>query len=241
MTQEPNPGATPPPTWTPDAGQPAASQPAPAATPAPYAAPAQPAYAAPPAQPSTSFAPAPVSPTISSPQPKNRASAGTAILLLGALVAIGGVAFAVGRVTAPTTSATAGRGNGAGGAGFGGGFGPGASGNPGGAFGGGFGRGGGGVNVTGTVVSIDANTIEVKLSTGNTVTLNLGSSTTYRTATTGSASDVAAGDTVELGLSVGTRQPGASAQPRPSGGTGGGFGGFGGFGGGTVSTVTVVK
>jgi len=73
------------------------------------------------------------------------------------------------------------------------------------------------------------------LSTGNTVTLNLNGSTTYRTATTGSASDVAPGDTVELGLSLGNRQPTASGNPRPSGGFGGGLGG------GTVSTVTVVK
>ncbi len=243
MTQEPNPGATPP-TWTPEAGQPAGAppagaQPTPAQAPAPYAAPpAQAPYAAPPVQAPAAFAPAPINPTISTPKPKNRASAGTAILLVGALVAIGGVAFAVGRVTAPAAAAApafGGRGNGTGG-----GFGPTASGGAGG-FGAAFGRGSGGVNVSGTVVSIDANSIQVKLSTGNTVTLNLDSSTTYRTATTGSASDVAPGDTVELGLAVGGRtNPSASGNPRPSGGPGGGFGG--GFGaGGTVSTITVVK
>jgi hypothetical protein len=97
------------------------------------------------------------------------------------------------------------------------------------------------VNISGTVVSIDPSSIQVKLSTGNTVTLNLSSSVTYRTATAGTAADVTPGSTVEIGLALGGgggNGPTASGNPRPSGGFGGGFGG--GFTG-TVGTITVVK
>ena len=218
---QPTPGSTPPPTWTPDATQAPVSPP-----------PAPPAFAPPPA----SFAPAPL---VATTKPRNRASLGTALLLVGALVAIGGVAFAVGRVTAPTATAAtnglgAGRGTGTGGTGFGAGGTGGA-----GAFGG-AGRNGSGLSVTGTVVAIDANTIQLKLTTGATMTLNLGTSVTYRDSTVGSASDVAPGATVELGLSLGAGTgPTASGQPRPSGGFGGGFGG--GLTNATVGTITVVK
>lgn len=215
---QPTPGSTPPPTWTPDAPQGPVSPP-----------PAVPTYAPP-----TSFAPAPL---VATTTPRNRASLGTALLLVGALVAIGGVAFAVGRVTAPAATAAtnglgAGRGTGNGGTGFG----PGASGAPGGFGGfGGVGRTGGGLSVSGTVVSIDASTIQVKLANGTTETLNLGSSVTYRDSTTGSASDVTPGSTVDIGLSLGAGSgPTASGQPRPSGG-------FGGLGNATVGTITVVK
>ena len=210
MTMDsPTPGSTPPPVWTPD---PAPGSQAPATGP-------------------TSFAPAPLTPTMTTR--KNRASAGTALLLVGALVAIGGVAFAVGRVTAPAAAAPtglgagAGRGNGAEN-GFGG---PGGFGG-GGGFGG---RGAGGLSVTGTVVSIDATSIQIKLADGTTETLNLGSSVTYRDSTAGSASDVAPGATVQVSLALGGGTgPTASGQPRPSGG-------FGGLANATVGTITVVK
>lgn len=223
MTQQSTPGGTPPPSWTPDSAVPVAlpahPQPAPIA-PAPALAP-------------TSFAPAPVVATVA-PR-KNRASTGTALLLVGALVAIGGVAFAVGRVTAPpaATAATGfgGRGTGTGGTGLGGVTGTGTG-------TGGFGRGGagGGVSISGTVVSIDATSIQIKLASGTTETLNLGGSVTYRNATAGSAADVTPGATVEIGLALGGGRTGptASGNPRPSGGFGGGFTG-------TVGTITVVK
>ncbi len=207
------PGA--PPTWTPDP------------IPAPVANPIQP----------TSFAPAPVAAKTTA---KNRASAGTALLLVGALVAIGGVAFAVGRVTAPAAASTpaaggfggTGRGAGNGEGGFGG-FGGGAGGA--GGFGGGAGRGAAGVSITGTVVSIDGSTIQFKLANGTTETLNLSPTVTYRDSTTGTAADVTPGATVQIGLALGAGTgPTASGQPRPSGG-------FGGLGAATVGTITVVK
>jgi len=218
MTQESTPGAVPPPSWTPD--------PAPSPTQVAAASPVAPPPPAP-----ASFAPAPISPTVA-PR-KNRASMGTALLLVGALVAIGGVSFAVGRVTAPAPPAATGfggRGTGTGGA-FGG---------TGTGTGGGFGRGAGALSINGTVVAIDASTIQVKLASGNTVTLNLGSNVTYRNANVGTAADVTPGATVEIGLAPGGggNGPSASGNPRPSGGFGGGFGaGFT----GTVGTITVVK
>lgn len=209
MTMDaPTPGSTPPPTWTPD--------------PVPSA-PLNPAQPGGP----TSFAPAPLVPTMTAK--KNRASAGTALLLVGALVAIGGVAFAVGRVTAPAATSAAVNGLGAGNRGTGGTNGAGGF--------GGFGRNGGGVNITGTVVSVDATSIQVKLATGSTVTLTLGNSVVYRAATAGSAAEVTPGATVEVGLTVAAGTgPTASGNPRPSGGFG-----AGGFGTGTVGTITVVK
>jgi hypothetical protein len=208
MTMDaPTPGSTPPPTWTPD---PAPGSQAPASGP-------------------TSFAPAPLVPTMTAR--KNRASAGTALLLVGALVAIGGVAFAVGRVTAPAAATTTGLGAGAG-RGNGGEFGTGGF-NGAGGFGG-AGRAGG-LSVTGTVVSIDATSIQIKLANGTTTTLSLGSSVTYRDSTTGSAADVTPGATVQVALAVGAGTgPTASGQPRPSGG-------FGGLANATVGTITVVK
>src|SRR5450432_296787 len=143
MTMDaPTPGSTPPPTW--------ATDPAPSAP------------VRPPPAPPTSFAPAPLVATMT-PR-KNRASAGTALLLVGALVAIGGVAFAVGRVTAPAAATTTGLGAAGRGTGGEGGFGAGGFGGAGGAGGfGAGGRNGGALSVTGTVVSIDANTIQIKL------------------------------------------------------------------------------
>ncbi len=224
-----NPGSTPP-TWTPD---PVPAAPAYPDSPLPAANPQPPT-------PPTSFAPAPV---VARTAPRNRASTGTALLLVGALVAIGGVAFAVGRVTAPAAAAATnaggfgGTGRGAG-TGEGGGFGGGTGGTGAGGLGGagGFGRGGaGGVSISGTVVSIDGSTIQIKLTTGQTETLNLAPTVTYRDSTTGSAADVTPGSTVQIGLALGAATgPTASGQPRPSGG-------FGGLGGATVGTITVVK
>jgi hypothetical protein len=220
------PGSTPPPSWTPD------PVPAPPPSWTPDSVPAPPANPVP-FTPPTSFAPAPL---VAKTVAKNRASTGTALLLVGALVAIGGVAFAVGRVTAPAAATTpaaggfggAGRGTGEGGTGgFGG---------AGGAGGFGGGRGGAGVNITGTVVSIDGSSIQLKLANGTTETLNLASTVTYRDSTTGTAADVAPGATVQISLALGAGAggPTASGQPRPSGG-------FGGLGNATVGTITVVK
>lgn len=130
------------------------------------------------------------------------------VLVLAATVAIGGVAFAVGRSSAPVSAAT-GNGRGDVGAGFpGGSFAPRASGQP------GFGRGGfgGGLTINGTVESVTGDTLTVKTASGQTIEVTTGASTTYNTQSTADASDVQAGKTVQVQLALGGQgRPSASA------------------------------
>lgn len=160
----------------------------------------------------------------SRPTPAGRASSGSSRILniaLGAavLVAVAGVAFAVGRSTAPvsTTAGTAivpGQGGvivpGQGGNlpdasfdlnGNGNGF-PGGQGGDRGGF-------GGGLAMTGTVDSVSAESITIRLESGQTVTVGLDGSTTYHQQADAAASDVTAGKTVQLQLTGGVR-PGQS-------------------------------
>lgn len=117
-----------------------------------------------------------------------RANSTTNLLIVSALIAFGGVGFAVGHASAGGSSTalsgatTASR------------FAPLASGAP------GVGEGGlgGGATVTGTVVSVAADSITLKLASGQTVTLATGSTTTYHNQTAGSATDLAAGQTVQV-------------------------------------------
>jgi len=130
---------------------------------------------------------------------------------VGLLVAVGGVTFAVGRVTAPAAAASTrgGLGNG--------GFANGGAG-AGGAGAAGFGRGagfGGGVLVTGTVDSVSGTTMTLKEANGTTVTVNLAGTTTYHAQATATAADVAAGKKVLVQVEIaggfgGQGLPGAS-------------------------------
>jgi hypothetical protein len=176
-------------------------------------------------------------PAAADPAPRpagtNRGSSGSSRILniaLGAavLVAVAGVSFAVGRVTAPA-SATTGSGTvfvpGQGGVIVPGGNGgnlPDASFDPNGngAFpGGGQGRGvagdrgfggfGGGLTIGGTVDAISADSITVKLESGQTITVGLDESTTYHQQADAAASDVTTGTTVQLQL-AGRLRPGAN-------------------------------
>lgn len=129
------------------------------------------------------------------------------LLLIGAaIVAIGGVAFAIGRSTAPAGTV---QGLGANG---GGGFQPGASGAP---FAGG-GRGGdllgGGISVSGTVKAVDADSLTLTLDSGTEMTFTLDSTTTYREAIDAAADAVAVGDQVSVGVTGGGRGLGADGQ-----------------------------
>ena len=170
-----------------------------------------PVYAAAP-QPGAVFAPAPVEPSTSTPTPATppAPSRGTGgrwlnVLLVVALgIAIGGVAFAVGRSTAPAAAATT-NGNGFRNGGFvgaangpQGSFAPGASFVPGqGGFRGGL-LGAGSLTITGTVTAMDASGVTIKTANGDEVTIATDGSTTYHTATTGSASDVTVGANVDV-------------------------------------------
>ena len=165
----------------------------------------------------------PFSHTVSTPPPpviapvKKGDRTFTILLAVGLLIAVGGVAFAVGRVTAPAQAATT-RGNfGAGG--FGG-TGTGAAGA--GAARGGF---GGGVLVTGTVDSVSGTTMTLKEANGSTVTVNLASTTTYHAQAAATAADVTTGKQVQVevqvaggfgGQDVPGASPGAAANPSPA-------------------------
>jgi hypothetical protein len=195
--------------------------------------PFQPVTPEPTAVPTSPVASAPV--TVSSnPGPVRKKSSGgsrwlNVVLVVAAAVAIGGVAFAVGRGTA-AASVTTGSGNGRFGNGAfpGGSFVPGASGAPG--FGrGGFGGGlGGGLTVQGTVESVNGDTLTIKTANGQTITVSTGASTTYHTQTDASATDVQAGKTVQVQLAGG----GGAGRPNASATTGGPVG--------TAGSVTVI-
>jgi hypothetical protein len=139
------------------------------------------------------------------------------LLGIAVVVAVGGVAFAVGRATAPApVAATNGRfGNG----GFVGG--PNASGAPGGGFvgPGGF-VGNGGVSIEGTVTAISADSITLKLASGQTVTIPIDAQTTWHQRAAATAADVTSGSTVIVQV-----QGGRGAFTN---GTGNGNGGAGG-------------
>jgi hypothetical protein len=156
-----------------------------------------------------------------------------ALLGVALVVAVGGVAFAAGRATAPASAAAAGRtGTAFNGGGPGGGFvAPGASGAPG---RGGFGGGGfgGAVTVQGTVEAIDGSSITIKTAAGNIVTLSLNGDTSYHTQAPATAADVRTGSTVIVqleGRGRGNSQggPNASGAPSASGAPAAGFGAAG--------------
>jgi len=152
-----------------------------------------------------------------------RASSTSILLIVSALIALGGVGFAVGRATS-TGSGTGTGGNGA--AGLNGGF-PGgadASGRP--DFAGGpNGLTSSGTTVSGTVVSSTADSITLKLADGSQVTLSTGSSTTYHSQTAASGSDVAVGASVIVktataaGTSTGSTASAAASAGTAAGGT----------------------
>jgi hypothetical protein len=139
-----------------------------------------------------------------------------ALLFVAALVAVGGIGFAVGHVTANSatpTNALTNRG-GFGGRGAFGSLAPGQTFNIG-QFGGGagFGRGAVGGSITGTVQSINGTTMTVMLSTGTTVTVDLATGTTYHNETSGSSTDVKTGSTVLVEIdttAIGSPAPNAS-------------------------------
>ena len=193
----------------PPSGPQPAAMPQSAAVPPPTSvAPGPPVYDAP------AYAAPPTAPLRTPVETTRRRMGGLDLLLaVAAIVAVGGLAFAVGRLTAPTATlagATGARGNG------GGGFGGELGGNRGGGAGGfgGFGAGGS-VTVQGTVVSVAADHITIKLANGTTVDIPTSSATTYHTQTAATSAAVTAGSTVQVQLD-GRPRPGASAAPGSS-------------------------
>jgi len=124
----------------------------------------------------------------------------TSILLaVAAVVALGGVAFAVGRVTAPGATANATINSRLfGGAGQGHVF-PGTNGLP---NGGPLDPDGGGLQLQGTITGIDGDTLTVQLANGNSIEVTTSSSTAYHRQIAGTAADVGSGSTVIVQVSA---------------------------------------
>lgn len=187
---------------------------------------------APPPTPAGTMPPAAVAPPPVAPGPAVRRSRGVtilnAVLAIAVALAIAGVAFAVGRFTAPAAVAAGRFGNGSPGQVFNGN----GNGNGNGRGAGGF-LAGGGVTIEGTVESISDTTLTLKTASGQTIQVALEGTTTYHAQSDASASDMKAGGTVLVRVSLlggfGNGGPGASP------GTG-----AGGATNPTASDVTVV-
>lgn len=128
-------------------------------------------------------------------------------------LAIAGVAFAAGRLTAPSAVAAGRFGNGAPGQVFDG------NGNGGGRGQGGAGGflAGGGITIEGTVESITDTTLTLKTASGQTIQVALNDTTTYHAQSDASAGDVKTGGTVLVRLNL---RGGANGGPGSSPGTG---------------------
>ena len=168
---------------------------------------------------------------------KRQGRSGSVLLAVAGLVAVAGIAFAAGRLTAPAAAAGS---TGTNGGGRFGGF-PGGSFAPGGFRGGGTGAGNfagglGGIQLRGQVTAMSATSITIKLENGTDVTVPLDSGTTYHQATAGSASNVIVGSTVTVQPGTANFQPGASPNPQASGAPG-----FGQVNFGPATDVTVVQ
>ena len=127
-----------------------------------------------------------------------------ALLGIALVVAVGGVAFAVGRMTAPQTAAFP-NGGPAGGNFFGGpgaSFAPGASFVPGGNGPGGGLFGAGGVTLEGTVESVSGDTLTIRTVDGQTVELTVPDGLPYHSQAAASSDDVTSGSTVIVRVDV---------------------------------------
>ena len=175
--------------------------------------------------PASAPAAAPTSEAAGVPQPAIPVSAGPVkarggvsnralnLLLGGALVlAVAGIAFAIGRMTAPAQTITGGNFPGGGvfnGQGQTGNGGPQGRGNGQGGFV--FG-GGAGPTIEGTVESVSATTLTLKTADGQTIQIALNNATTYHAQTDASADDVTTGTRLRVRLG-GVGGPAASGGP----------------------------
>jgi hypothetical protein len=172
----------------------------------------------PPSQaPAPSQTPSPAPAPVVAPKKKSSGLV-NAVLVVGALIAVGGIAFAVGRTTAPA-QASGFRGQGVSQGGTqafpgmpGGSFDPG-QGGPGGVPGGGDRT----MTISGTVKSLDGTTMVITTASGSETTIDV-SGATYHSQAAASASDVTVGSKVSVATEgFGFRRPDASAAPDASG------------------------
>jgi hypothetical protein len=167
-------------------------------------------------------------------RPTRKRGAIDIVLVVAAVFAVGGIGFAVGRVTAPASATVGAAGTGQFRAGNGGagtgqlGNGGGQLGNGGGFFGGGAGAG---ITISGEVTEVTADHLTLQLASGQSVQIPLDSSTTYHSQAPATAADVTTGSTVQVQVTRGGGNGGPNASP----GTG-----QRGFSLGAASSVTVV-
>jgi hypothetical protein len=152
--------------------------------------------------------------TIAGVQPRSRSGRVLNLALGAALaIAVAGVAFAVGRGTAPVSAATGGRNA------FGG---PGASFQPGGGqgFRGGFGSDSR-LSISGTVTAIGADSMTITTSSGATVEVSINGNTAYHQQSAATSADVSTGKTVVVQVEGfgGRGGGGPGSSPAPSSGT----------------------
>jgi hypothetical protein len=165
---------------------------------------------------------APLASVIARPTPSTGGRGTSILLALAAAIAVGGIAFAAGRLTAPAATATTGRG---------------AAGQLPGAGQGlpGRGDGFGGISLKGDVTAVSATSISLKLASGSVVTIPLGDDTAYHTATSASAADVVVGS--QVAVTPGGRAGGPSASLEP----GASLGPAAGIAFGPATDVTVIE
>ncbi len=146
-----------------------------------------------------------LSPPTPTPPARKANSSLTWVLVIAAMVAIGGIAFAGGRLTAPA-SASNNR------PGFPNGF-PNGSFAPGGGI---VNRGLGGTTLRGEVTAVSSDSITINLANGSSVAVPLDAQTKYHQSTAGSANDVTVGTQVAVEPGQIDFQPGASFAPGAS-------------------------
>jgi hypothetical protein len=152
-------------------------------------------------------------------QPKKQDRTTIALLFIAAFVAVGGIGFALGHLTAPGASAAAVPSGGR--VGFGGGGRAIPSLAPGQTFdisqfgGGAGGRGLGAVTggVSGTVQSVSGTSITVQLANGTSETIDLAGTTTYHSAAAANSTDIKVGTSVTVQIDTAAL---ASQAPNPS-------------------------
>lgn len=140
--------------------------------------------------------------TVAPARPAKQDRTTMVLLFIAALIAVGGIGFAAGHLTAPAAAADNQTNN----RGFGRNF-PGASLAPGqtfnpadagNGFGGGLNRLGGTGGISGTVQSVNGSTLTIQLASGQSVTVDLSGSTTYHGETSATADQVKVGASVTV-------------------------------------------
>ncbi len=166
-------------------------------------------------------------------KPKSPGSRSTSLLLLLAgAIAVGGLAFAGGRLTAPAAATSSRTANGQRFTGTGQGFTGTGQAFP--------GRDGfGGISLTGTVDAVSADSITLKLASGTSITIPLDAKTAYHKAAAAAAGDVTVGSQVRVTPGARTANPDASFVPNASAAPG--AGGISGIGFGAATDVTLVQ